>query len=203
MIIQQLAPDDKNSSVFHIFDRLNSYGTPLQPQEMRAAIYHGRFQNLLGELNQYKNWREIFGPVHRRSKDQELILRFLALYHWKNNYKKPMKGFLNDFMKEYREIGDEKANEWRELFKRTISRAYNALGKSAFRPQRPMNVAVFDAIMVAISMCPSADEKTINRSYRKLISNEQFMKMSSDGTSDESNVHGRIDMSVNEINASG
>jgi len=91
MIIQQLAPDDKNSSVFHIFERVNSYGTPLQPQEIRAAIYHGTFQKILGRMNENLAWRQVFGPEHSRAKDQDLILRFLALHYARESYSRPMK----------------------------------------------------------------------------------------------------------------
>lgn len=42
-VIHQTAPKGNSSAVYHIFDRLNSNGTPLHPQEMRAAIYHGKY----------------------------------------------------------------------------------------------------------------------------------------------------------------
>ena len=201
MIIQQMVPDDNNSSVFHIFDRLNSNGTPLQPQEMRAAIYHGPFQALLGRLNGEEHWREIFGPVHRRAKDQELILRFLALANCRKTYEKPMKTFLNDFMMANRYLDDNLAEKLTEQFADTINRAHAALGGRAFRPQRAMNVAVYDAVMVAIAECPKVESEGIRTAYETLIENECFMRMSSDATSDEPNVHGRIEMAVEQINA--
>lgn len=201
MVIQQMSPNDDNSSVFHIFDRLNSNGTPLQPQEIRAAIYHGPFQRLLGELNENGFWREIFGSIHRRSKDQELILRFLALTNSRDTYEKPMKSFLNGFMSANRYLGDSVAADLSRQFLDTIDRAYVALGNRAFRPQRAMNVAVYDAMMVSIMECPGAGPKAIKTAYENLILDDGFMKMSSDATSDESNVHGRIDMAVAEINA--
>lgn len=201
MVIQQMSPDDNNSSVFHIFDRLNSNGTPLQPQEIRAAIYHGRFQTLLGKLNGEKLWREIFGPVHKRAKDQELILRFLALANSRTTYEKPMKAFLNSFMGANRHLDEEVAEEFTRQFVETIDRAYAALGGRAFRPQRAMNVAVYDAVTVAILECPNVAPGRIKAAYDKLVKDEGFMRMCSDATSDESNVHGRIEMAISEINA--
>ena len=200
MVIQQLAPDDDNSSVFHIFDRLNSNGTPLQPQEMRAAIYHGPFQALLGKLNEDKLWREIFGPVHKRAKDQELILRFLSLANNRAQYQKPMKTFLNDFMGSYRYLNDKTAEQLTEQFVGTIARVHASLGSRAFRPQRAMNVAVYDAVMVAILECPNVESDSIRSAYERLIADDGFIRMSSDATSDESNVHGRINMAIAEIN---
>ena len=151
MIIQQTTPKDDNSSVYHIFDRLNSNGTPLQPQEIRNAIFHGAFQELLVELNDHESWREIFGPVHKRATDQELILRFIALFEKSQVYKKPMKGFLNDFMSENRDLSGSSKARYKALFHETTDRAFEAFGKAAFRPSRSLNVATFDALMVAIA----------------------------------------------------
>lgn len=200
MVIQQMAPDDDNSSVFHIFDRLNSNGTPLQPQEMRAAIYHGPFQQLLGHLNQDKKWREIFGATHKRGKDQELILRFLALTNARTSYEKPMKSFLNTFMSGHRYLNSETEDKFSEQFLKTIERVHQAIGNRAFRPQRALNVAVFDAIMVAISVSPNATSDQLANAHKTLIANEHFIRMCSDATSDESNVHGRIEMAIAEVN---
>lgn len=201
MIIQQMAPQADNSSVFHIFDRLNSNGTPLQPQEIRAAIYHGPFQKLLGKLNQNSDWREIFGPMHKRSKDQELILRFLALSNNRVAYEKPMKAFLNNFMGDNRHAEDGRLSTFATSFETTIARAKAALGSRAFRPQRSMNVAVFDAIMVAINECQGANKEAISDAYSGLVQNEDFMNLSSEATSNDSNVHGRINMAIEAINA--
>jgi hypothetical protein len=200
MVIQQMTPEQDNSSVFYIFDRLNSNGTPLQPQEIRAAIYHGPFQALLGSLNKCEPWREIFGPTHRRAKDQELILRFLALANNLDEYQKPMKLFLNSFMEKNRYLDDYQQIWFENQFRRTVERAHRAIGSRAFRPQRAMNVAVFDAIMVGIFRCPNAPPESILLAYQTLLADPAFMRMCSDATSDESNVYGRIDAATNAIN---
>ena len=63
-----------------------------------------------------------------------------------------------------------------------------------------MNVAVYDALMVGILECPTADSAAIKTAYENLTTDDRFMRMSSDATSDESNVHGRIQMTIEEIN---
>jgi uncharacterized protein with ParB-like and HNH nuclease domain len=97
-IIQQLSPENDFSSAYYIFERLNTGGTPLQPEEIRAALYHGPFQDFIIELNTDPLWRKVFGPEHKRAKDQELILRFFAFRYGRAKYKSPMKSFLNKFM---------------------------------------------------------------------------------------------------------
>ena len=41
--IRQLAPKEDNTSVYHIFQRLNTGGTPLRPQEIRNCVFRGEF----------------------------------------------------------------------------------------------------------------------------------------------------------------
>ncbi|MGB0696239.1 MAG: DUF262 domain-containing protein [Rhodospirillaceae bacterium] len=192
MIIQQMAPDDSNSSVFHIFERLNSNGTPLQPQEMRAAVYHGTFQNMLGKVNENNAWRSVFGPMHKRAKDQELILRFLALRFSRDNYTRPMKSFLNDFMAANRVKSEAELQQYIDSFSSAIERSYQALGQQAFRLTRSMNVAFFDALMVAVSENPNAGSDAIVAASRALSEDSDFVRMTAESTSNESHVIGRI-----------
>lgn len=201
MIIQQMSPDDDNSSMYHIFDRLNSNGTPLQPQEIRNAIYHGKFQELLVSLNDNQAWRSVFGPIHKRATDQELILRFLALHDNAENYKKPMKGFLNDYMSEKRDINDVEEGRLRALFETTIQRAYDAFGKSAFRPSRSLNVASFDALMTAIANYPAASSDNIEEAYARLLGNEIYVNTITKATSDDAVLKQRLKLANEALNA--
>lgn len=201
MIIQQMAPDDNNSSVFHIFERLNSNGTPLQPQEMRAAVYHGSFQTMLGTANECFEWREVFGPRHKRAKDQELILRFLALKYDRNSYSRPMKGFLNNFMAKHRNASEHELAEYRNCFENTIGRVHSALGKQAFRISRSMNVAFYDALMVAISDNSDANQANIKSASEKLASDNEFLQLASEATSNETNVLGRLSRAKDVLDA--
>lgn len=93
--VKQTEPLGDDTSLYHIFERLNSGGRRLTDHEMRLAIYHGKLIDLIKELNNYATWRKIFGKPHSRLKDQELILRFFALYHGANNYQRPLSEFLN------------------------------------------------------------------------------------------------------------
>ena len=97
-IVNQEAPPEDDSSIYYIFERLNTTGTPLSPQEIRHCIYHGEFNDLLRELNKNAAWHSVYGRVDKRMRDQELILRFLAFYFNAENYERPLKEFLNSYM---------------------------------------------------------------------------------------------------------
>ncbi len=102
--IRQLTPKNESTSIYHIFERLNTGGTPLKPQEIRNCVFRGSLVPILKELNKDKSWRGILGkdPFDKHQKDVELILRIFALSSgpgW-DKYEKPMKEFLNVAMRE-------------------------------------------------------------------------------------------------------
>ena len=61
IISEQLYPEEDDVSMYYIFERLNTGGTELKDQEVRNCIYHGNFNDLLNKLNEYPNWRIIYG----------------------------------------------------------------------------------------------------------------------------------------------
>ncbi len=93
-IVKQDQPNDEESSIYLIFERLNTGGNPLTPQEIRACIYYGEFNQFLGELQKNTDWRAVFGKENERLKEQELFLRFFSLFFERKTYTKPLKGLL-------------------------------------------------------------------------------------------------------------
>ncbi len=199
MIIQQSTPSGDKSSVFHIFERLNSNGTPLQPQEIRAAIYHGPFQSLLYDLNQNESWRAIFGNVHRRSKDEELILRFLAFLFDSENYTSPMKLFLNNFMEKNGKFKIASESQCRNAFSSTIQLIHEALGPKAFRISRSLNAAIFDSFATAVAMQGNMTAKGVRKAYEALMNDENYVAFVSKATANEKNVEGRLAIAFQAI----
>src|SRR5262249_10612092 len=146
--IKQLDPDDA-TSVFHTFERLNTGGSVLVGQEIRNCVYHGRFNDLLISLNDDPNWRKILGKVQTddRMRDIEMILRFVALYLFADEYKKPMKDFLNWAMKKKRRLADQEAEALENVFTTTCAEVVRLLGEKAFhKDSGRMNPAVFDSV---------------------------------------------------------
>ncbi len=197
-IIQQEAPDDDGTSQFALFERLNTTSTPLSPQEIRGAIYEGEFNNLLVELNDCDEWRILVGKPNRRKRDQELILRFLALYHDSAEYKPTMKEFLNKHMKSNRDLQKHTAAENRKLFHSTVKTILEKLGRNAFRPERAVNAALVDALMVGIAcrLGRGAISADIRPEYDELMENERFRASIYAGTSQADNVRTRIELAT-------
>ena len=202
LYIEQRSPEDNESSAFHIFERLNTGGSPLHPQEMRNALHHGKFSKFLYELTRNELWGELFGKPNRRLRDQEIILRFLALRHSRKQYSKPMKIFLNKFMNNHRNAEKKTLSKFEKEFSTSLARIYEALGPSAFKPgvkSRAFNVAVFDSFMVAVAENNKASSKKIAKAFSDLLSDEDFQGFTSSATADESSVKGRIQMARDAI----
>jgi len=199
-IVKQDEPSDDESSIYHIFERLNTGGTQLQPQEIRACIFYGPFNELLAELNSTPLWRNIYGPPSKRLKDQELILRFFALFYNLDNYERPMKEFLNDYMGKNKKFALQSKKELQNLFVTTINFISESLGREAFRPERTLNAAAYDGIMVGLARkmigVTLNDKETFKTKYRELIANQDFFNACKTATSDESNVISRIDLAT-------
>lgn len=187
---------DDLSSIYYIFERLNTGGTPLKPQEIRNCICAGKFNKFLLHLNEYSTWRKFFNESNAidHLQDVELILRFFALYDRVELYKSPMKDYLTDYMKFMKDISDEDEITKEKLFKSTIESVYLHLGSRAFRPNNGINSAVFDSIMLAFAKNINSVPIDIKDKYERLCTNKEYMKYCGQSSGDNSSVRYRIQM---------
>ena len=206
-IIKQDKPSEDNSSIFHIFERLNTTGIQLQPQEIRACIFYGSFNNLLNLLRDEVHWRNLYGTSSIRLKDEELILRFFAFYFEREKYKRPMKGFLNVYMGRNRELKLQSKEKLESVFVPTVTILSEVIGKSAFRPERLLNAAVCEAVMVGVAIRLDrgliTDIEMFKQQYKKLMSDADFMTACKTGTSDEVRVQTRLTKAISYFQAIG
>ena len=195
-VFKQDLPKDQMNSVYEVFERINTGGMKLSAQEIRSCICHGNFNTFLHTLNENKEWREIYGPKSKRLKDVETILRFLAFYESYEKYSNPMKHFLNNYMEEKRNYSDKQLKPLAEVFSSTMKFVVSSLGNRPFRPERALNVAVFDSVATSIAHMlknetPLDKEKT-KLAYQKLFENEEFKRGYLLSTADLENVKRRF-----------
>jgi hypothetical protein len=138
-----------------VFERLNSGGVMLEPQESRNAIYNGPLNELCIKLarNPYlcrmwgipePNQQEIdtegktisdevlANESYRKMEDVELVLRFFA-YRQKLDYQK---GALKEYLDKFLKLGNLKPKQlldkYNKLFESTVYTVYEVLGETAF-----------------------------------------------------------------------
>ena len=194
-VVKQEKPDRSQSGIYLVFERLNSSGRVLAPQELRACMYMGEFNNQLKQLNQNQHWRAIYGKEDKRKKDEEYILRFYAYYYNRANYKTPYKKFMNEFMSAHK---DGQGIDY-QLFSRTIQLVYDAFNgepKKAFRPFKVFNAACFDSVMVALAHKLSSnielEPQRVKTLYDELLQNNTYKEYCKGPTANESFVEKRF-----------
>ena len=197
-IFHQTEPGNDRSSVYSVFERLNTGGTPLSAQEIRACVSRGGLNDLLSEMASNSHWRNLFGTRSKRKKDEEIILRFFALFFRLEEYERPMKQFLNNFMNEYREPDEHRAREFREIFEKTVEAADTLLTSSALRPQHALNVSVADAVLVGLAhrvrAGPVSDRTSLKSAHKGLLTQLEKERLYSQGTTNKERVDRRIDL---------
>ena len=205
VIIKQLNPTD-DTSIYHIFERLNTGGTPLTGQEIRNCIYHGPFNDLLRELNRLPEWRSIFGKENddTRQRDIELILRFFALRYNAENYEKPMKDFLSKFMSRNRQAASgedgysNRLKEFRDLFIKAAKNVQSSLGGKPFRLGSGLNAALFDSVFTAFST-QNKIKSEVSRKYKTLLRDKKFLHLVTASTTDKESVSERLAMARKKL----
>ena len=203
VVIQQTNPKD-NSSIYKIFERLNTGGLRLNAMEVRQCVYESGLLGKLKELNKLKEWRDIVGmkKEDKRLKDVELLLRVISLYRSLDTYEKPMKGFLNDCALYFKTKEDAKdtAEEIAilDLLKKTIIGIHSSLGDKPFHLRGRLNYSALDATVVAVMKKGLSDD--LKPRYEKLSSNEDFLQSASYDTSDESVLKKRFSLAFNAFN---
>ena len=196
-IFEQTDPKDQ-SSVFEIFERLNTGGMALTPQEIRNCVIQGEINILLKELNEYRNWRDLLRKEQpdNRMRDTEIILRFLALYKRSENYTKPMKDFITYFMKDNKHLSDDDKQEYSTLFKSVVDKIHSEIGTSAFKIKAGINVALLDSVMVAVARIGPTGITNLRERYNKLMANQSYLESISKSTTDKERVERRINIAI-------
>lgn len=184
-------------SVYQVFERLNSGGTQLTPHEIRIALYPGPLVDLLAELNRAPGWREIYGPESPRLRDHELILRILSFYLRSAEYAPPLKKFLNDFMRDHRDLSRLPVQDLARLFEQATSALSQAGARQVLRRSgQRINAALVEAVVVA-SMRRAVDQKdmsaeAIERGLRVVADDRALAASTAAATTTEENTRTRL-----------
>ena len=140
--------------------------------------------------------RAVYGKKSVRLKDIELVLRFFAFADKLDEYERPLKTFLNEYLHANRNPSNEAKAVFTERFETTISLARRALGDRAFRPAAALNTAVFDSVMVGlerrIRQGGLPNEIVVKEAYEGLLADGEFVDAYVRATADEEAVSKRM-----------
>ncbi|WP_035497736.1 DUF262 domain-containing protein, partial [Citrifermentans bremense] len=162
-----------------LFDRLNTGGISLNPQELRNALYPGPLNEALISLARSAPFTATWGiphyvegeednpsdallknPLFASLADAELVLRFFALRDAIENKRQgSLRRILDRFMQEYANSCDNTLYTLKEQFTSLLSRLLVVFDAQPFRlpGTRRQSRPLYDALMIALSKEPSLD----------------------------------------------
>ena len=194
--VRQLKPEKDRTSIFHIFERLNTGGTPLKPQEVRNCVFRGPIVNLLRELNTEENWKKIIGKklLDRHQRDVELVLRMFSLSYRFGKYEKPMKEFLNISMDRHKMADSDEFKDFVTKFPKVCKTIVKELGNKPFHLRGPMNTSTLDSVFCVILKNLENIPKDLSDRFDELKLDEDFMEYTTLGTTDPKTVRDRFEL---------
>ncbi|GGL91743.1 hypothetical protein GCM10009706_32900 [Curtobacterium citreum] len=195
-IVHADGSDEVNDAVYQIFERLNAGGTQLTPHEIRVALYAGPFIDLLERLNTLSSWRVLYGKKSARIRDQELVLRILALFAESASYARPLKAFLNRFVAAHR-MQDGVVDQAGALFERAAERLAEIGPRVMRRPGGgQVNMAQAEAVFVAVmeGLQQGALASDLGAAIDQLVADDGFTSATTRATADKDAVTARLDL---------
>lgn len=219
IIFEQKEPRD-DTGMYQIFERINTSGRSLKPQEIRNCVYHGAFNAFLLELNKNVNWRNIYGSniEDNRMSDIELILRMFAFAYLPeqkeaNQRQINLVKYLNLFMKQNNNFEIVEREELRDQFEDIMLFLYDTFDKNLFRNGKVceggikysnnINPAILDAVYTATVFLRKAQGlaslsgSNLCKEYENLIKNDDFQDAISKRTTNIEKIKIRVSLAAN------
>lgn len=199
VIVKQNKPPDDDSCVFEMFNRLNTGGINLRPQEIRVSLYHSPFFDMLHRINGLPGWRRLLKDeepdVHM--KDIEILLRGFAMLA--GDYKPSMTRFLNRFSRRSQGNAPELNDYFEALFKSFVD-CCKSVAPDGFYSARTkrFSIALYEAVFAAACEGPLAERALVtteipNDALRRLDQDPEFVEASEKASADKSNVDKRLE----------
>lgn len=225
IMFQQIKPEESDTSLYQIFERINTGGRALLPQEIRNCVYQGEVNKLLFELNSNRYWRDLFGTekIDPRMRDMEFILRFFALkaniyndkvFQPKKNIS--LKKLLNNFMGSKENNKIESINKLRNDFEITVKFIHQNFGHNAFfninktsnRIRKRFYPTIFDSLMLGTffvlennATLIHNNELTTNLENKRLslLQDEVYRNFITEGTMRTESIKGRVNKIMEDL----
>lgn len=200
IIIRSNSSEEDDSVVFEIFNRLNTGGVNLKPQEIRTSLYHSKFYEMLYDINLNEKWNKLLpdNSPNINMKEVEILLRGFAMLIEKDNYQPSMTKFLNGFSHNAKKFNEEKISLLRNIFIDFIDSISSLNNDKVFwTSNNKFNISIYEAVFATV--CQNAyikqdATKVLKVSLDKinqLKEDSEFIEASSKSTASKKNVTAR------------
>lgn len=206
--VEILRGESNTAMKYELFKRLNSGGSDLKPQETRNAIYrseNAEFYDLLIELcrnETFKKLTKLSKMKKRELYDQELILRFIALFNNVESVNENTENFLNNFMESAIKNQTLNLNDYKESFISVMNLLGQLNDDNIFRNKNNLLVpSQYEGITVGLAQnfeIFKDDLNLLKSKISELKEDEDFKKYSGSASNSKSRIKNRLKR-ANEI----
>ena len=199
IIVRQVGPVGDHA-MYEIFNRLNSGGVNLTPQEIRRCTFDSAFYDMLYRTNTKKEWRQLVGrqvpDIHM--KDIEILLRGFAMLINEEFYRPSMVKFLNTFSQQARSF-DQASLDQLDVLLESFLKTCEHLPSDAFHSiQGRFSPMIFESVFVAACEGAFHRNKTVkgkinHESLQNLKDDQDFRAATQSQTTSLSNVKRRLE----------
>ena len=196
-----LRKENDQSLVREIFSRLNQGAVKLSDQEIRHALYHGKFDTLLSKLASRPVIRNFGkGPSSAVMKDsredEEQVLRFFALDGDLDGYSDRLSKYLDEFMQAKTDIDQVTCDEYEARFTHGLNNCITVFGEDAFsdtsKKRSRQSMVYYDLLMPSLGKMSESDVKKekqkIGSAFSALCKSTAFQKTLSGGLQNKSSI---------------
>ncbi|TDV52466.1 DUF262 domain-containing protein [Actinophytocola oryzae] len=140
IILRQSDSDIK----FEVFNRLNTGGMRLNPQEIRNSAWPGDLNNMILQESTTSEFHSALGIIDRNNsaiyqemRDAEFVLRYLTFHDVWSTFSGGMGRRMDQYMESNHSMHKDEVDELREKFRSAVRKATAAFGEFAFRRWQP------------------------------------------------------------------
>lgn len=192
-----------------IFQRVNTEGIRLNPQEIRNALYSRRANNLIRKMASLESFKRATGNkvTSRRMADADFANRFVAFYLHSDIYDGHLDKFMVDSLSTLSRMSDAELDDVLVSFDRSMEVCYSLMGENSFKRPDPaspnqylnkLNKALFDVISVSIAHLSSNQQQLLierGAEFRSKLhgqfNDSKFLRSVSEGTAKKPQVEDR------------
>lgn len=171
---------------FDLFERLNTGGITLHPQEIRNCIFLGPFNDFIKTCAKNRNFRNVIKlpkDAERSGSLEELVLKFFAYYEDNEKFIHSVEGFLNDYM-ERKTSSFKNEKGLKAIFESTFRILNSSLPDGIVRSTRKNTtpIVLYEAISVGTALA-LAEKKTVSPAKLKaLLDSPKLKKLTTGAT---------------------
>lgn len=181
---------------FDLFERLNTGGVELHPQEIRNCVYIGKFNEMLKELAKNTDFRLVVKTTENKERTgnfEELVLKFFAYYQDRQLFVHGVKDFLNEYMDRKTKQFDDERN-LRSIFESTFKLLVELLPQGIVRGQR-MNVTplvLYEAVSVGVADLIAEGVRPDAEKLREILNDKELTRLTTGATNTKKRLIDRI-----------